>query len=190
MNVMVTSVVVVYMLIMLGIGYYSSKKIKSNTDFMVAGRRLGPFLMAGTLAATEIGGGSSLGVVANAYGNWGLSAAWYIIAMGIAFIILIFLAPKFRAAEVKTVPEFFRRRYNKASGGFSAVIMMIALVGLTAGQFKASASILEVMLGLNYQTALIIVTVVITVYAVMGGLWSVTLTDFVQVFLIVVGMII
>ena len=190
MNVVVTSIVVVYMLLMLAIGYYSSKKITSNTDFMVAGRRLGPFLMAGTLAATEIGGGSSLGVVANAYGKWGLSAAWYIIAMGIAFIILIFLAPKFRATEVKTVPEFFRRRYNKASGAFSGVIMMIALVGLTAGQFKASASVLEVMLGLNYSTALIIVTIVITVYAVMGGLWSVTLTDFIQVFLIVIGMII
>ena len=48
---------------MLLIGYLSSKKIESNTDFVVAGRRLGPLLMAGTLAATEIGGGSSLGVV-------------------------------------------------------------------------------------------------------------------------------
>lgn len=188
MNVIVTLIVVLYMIFMLGIGFYSSKKINSNTDFMVAGRRLGPLLMAGTLAATEIGGGSSLGVVANAYGNWGMSAAWYIISMGIAFIILIFLAPKFRAAEVKTVPEFFRRRYDKFAGGFSGIIMMIALVGLTAGQFKASASILEIMLGLDYKTALIIVTVVITVYAIMGGLWSVTLTDFVQVFLIVIGM--
>lgn len=190
MNITITIIVVAYMLMMLGIGYFSSKKIKSNTDFMVAGRRLGPLLMAGTLAATEIGGGSSLGVVANAYGPWGVSASWYIIAMGIAFLILIPLAPKFRASEVKTVPEYFRRRYDKFSGGFSGIIMLMALVGLTAGQFKASASILEVMLGLDYTTSLIIVTVVITVYAVMGGLWSVTLTDFVQVFLIVIGMVI
>lgn len=188
MNVVVVSVVILYMIFMLGIGYYSSKKISSNTDFMVAGRRLGPLLMAGTLAATEIGGGSSLGVVANAYGSWGMSSAWYIISMGIAFIILIFLAPKFRAAEVKTVPEYFRRRYDKFAGAFSGIIMMIALVGLTAGQFKASASIIEVMLGLDYNMALILVTIVITVYAIMGGLWSVTLTDFVQVFLIVIGM--
>ena len=62
-NIIVTAVVVVYLLVMLLIGYLSSKKIESNTDFVVAGRRLGPFLMAGTLAATEIGGGSSLGVV-------------------------------------------------------------------------------------------------------------------------------
>lgn len=62
-NIIVTAVVVIYLLVMLLIGYLSSKKIESNTDFVVAGRRLGPFLMAGTLAATEIGGGSSLGVV-------------------------------------------------------------------------------------------------------------------------------
>ncbi|AEV28792.1 Na+/proline symporter [Sphaerochaeta pleomorpha str. Grapes] len=188
MNVTIIAIVILYMLLMLAIGFYSSKKINSNTDFMVAGRRLGPLLMAGTLAATEIGGGSSLGVVANSYGSWGASSAWYIIAMGIAFIILIPLAPKFRASEVKTVPEYFRRRYDKFSGGFSGIIMLMALIGLTAGQFKASASILEVMLGIDYTTSLIIVTVVITVYAVMGGLWSVTLTDFIQVFLIVIGM--
>lgn len=190
MNVTIILIVVLYMIMMLAIGYYSSKKIESNTDFMVAGRRLGPLLMAGTLAATEIGGGSSLGVVANAYGPWGMSAAWYIIAMGIAFMILIPLAPKFRGSQVKTVPEYFRRRYDKFSGGFSGIIMLMALIGLTAGQFKASASILEVMLGIDYTTSLIIVTVVITVYAVMGGLWSVTLTDFIQVFLIVIGMVI
>jgi SSS family solute:Na+ symporter len=146
MNGTIILIVVLYMLLMLAIGYYSSKKISTNTDFMVAGRRLGPLLMAGTLAATEIGGGSSLGVVANAYGKWGMSASWYIIAMGIAFMILIPLAPKFRSSQVKTVPEYFRRRYDKFSGGFSAIVMMAALVGLTAGQFKASASILEVML--------------------------------------------
>ena len=61
-NIIVTAVVVIYLLVMLLIGYLSSKKIESNTDFVVAGRRLGPLLMAGTLAATEIGGGSSLGV--------------------------------------------------------------------------------------------------------------------------------
>ena len=64
-NVIVTIIVIVYLLFMLWIGWYSSTKISTNTDFMVAGRRLGPLLMAGTLAATEIGGGSSLGVVQN-----------------------------------------------------------------------------------------------------------------------------
>lgn len=189
-NIIVTIIVVIYLLVMLWIGWYSSTKVSTNTDFMVAGRRLGPFLMAGTLAATEIGGGSSLGVVQNGMSGYGLSAAWYIIAMGLAFVILSFVAPKFRAATVKTVPEYFRRRYGKSCGIITSVIMLLPLIGLTAGQFIASAVILSTMLSINYQVAVIIVAVVVTVYSIMGGLWSVTLTDFVQVFLIVLGMII
>ncbi|WP_313256586.1 sodium:solute symporter family protein [Lacrimispora sp.] len=189
-NVVVTAIVIIYLLLMLWIGWYSSTKISTNTDFLVAGRRLGPLLMAGTLAATEIGGGSSLGVVQNGMSGFGLSAAWYIITMGIAFAILSFFAPRFRAATVKTVPEYFRRRYNKSCGIITAIIMLFPLVGLTAGQFIASAVILSTMLGIDYQVAVIIVAVVVTVYSIMGGLWSVTLTDFVQVFLIVIGMII
>lgn len=189
-NIIVTIIVVIYLLAMLWIGWYSSTKVSTNTDFMVAGRRLGPFLMAGTLAATEIGGGSSLGVVQNGMSGYGLSAAWYIIAMGLAFVILSFVAPKFRAATVKTVPEYFRRRYGKSCGIITSVIMLLPLIGLTAGQFIASAVILSTMLSINYQVAVIIVAVVVTVYSIMGGLWSVTLTDFVQVFLIVLGMII
>ena len=189
-NLTVTVIVVLYLLVMLFIGWWSSKKISSNTDFMVAGRRLGPFLMAGTLAATEIGGGSSLGVVQQGMQNHGISAAWYIMTMGFAFVILTFLAPKFRAATVKTVPEYFRRRYGKSAGLITAIIMLLPLIGLTAGQFIASSVILSTMLGISYKTAVIIVALVVTISSIMGGLWSVTLTDFIQVFLIIIGMII
>ena len=106
-NIIVTVIVIVYLLFMLWIGWYSSTRISTNTDFMVAGRRLGPLLMAGTLAATEIGGGSSLGVVQNGMSGFGLSAHWYITTMGIAFIILSFIAPKFRAT-VPVSPSLLR----------------------------------------------------------------------------------
>ncbi|MDR0561805.1 MAG: sodium:solute symporter family protein [Spirochaetaceae bacterium] len=194
MQVTVVIIVILYMIGMLLVGYYSSKRIKSTSDFMVAGRRMGPILMAGTLAATEIGGGSSLGVVENASSlgrsQWGLSAAWYVLTMGLAFIILTFLAPKIRASEVKTVPEYFRRKYGRIAGVFTSVTMFLPLIGLTAGQFMASATIISVMLGINGKVALVVVAIVVTAYAVMGGMWSVAITDFVQIGLIVAGMLI
>jgi SSS family solute:Na+ symporter len=189
MNYIIVGIVIIYLGIMLYIGYYSSKKIKSNEDFMVAGRRLGPIMMAGTLAATEVGGGSSLGVVEKAYGNWGMSAVWYVLAMAVTFVILSFIAPKLRNAMVKTVPEYFRRRYGEAPGIVTAIIMMLPLVGLTAIQFTASAVVLSVMTGISYKSSVLIVSLVVTIYSVLGGLWSITLTDFVQMFLIVGGMI-
>ncbi len=194
MQVQVTVVVIVvaYMAVMLGIGYYASLRIKDSSDFMVAGRRMGPILMAGTLAATEIGGGSSLGVVENASmlgrAPWGLSASWYVMTMGVAFVILTFLAPKIRNTGVRTVPEYFRRRYGPTAGVFTSITMFLPLIGLTAGQFMASATIVSVMLGLSWKTALISVAAVVTIYAVLGGMWSVAITDFVQVGLIVLGM--
>lgn len=189
MNLTVILIVVAYLLVMLYIGYYSSKKISTNEDFMVAGRRLGPILMAGTLAATEIGGGSSLGVVEKAYGDWGLSAAWYVLTMGITFTFLTIWGPKFRSALVKTVPEYFRRRYGRAPGFITAIVMLLPLIGLTAGQIIASSVVLSVMTGFSYKLSVLIVSFVVTAYSVMGGLWSVTITDVVQMALIVIGMI-
>ncbi len=185
---MVVAIVSFYLLLMIFVGIYSSKKISNNEDFMVAGRNLGPVLMAGTLAATEIGGGSSLGVAEKAYGQWGLGASWYVITMGIAFIILSLIAPKLRTAEVKTVPEYFRRRYGKSAGLITSIVMIMPLIGLTAVQFMASATIVSVMLGLDFQTSVTIVAIVVTAYSILGGLLAVSLTDFIQVFLIVVGM--
>ncbi len=184
----VIAIVIIYMLGMIGIGYYSSRKVSNNDDFMVAGRRLGPILVAGTLAATEIGGGSSLGVAEKSYTTWGISASWYVITMGIAFVILSFIAHKFRGAEVKTVPEYFRRRYGKSSGLVTAIIMMLPLIGLTASQFIATSTVVTVMLGIDYRWAVTITAAVVTLYSVLGGMWSITLTDFVQVILIVLGM--
>ena len=96
--------------------WFASRKIKSNEDFLVAGRRLGPVLLAGTLAATEIGGGSSMGVVEKSYGNWGMGTIWYVVTMAITFIILSFIAPKLRHSKVKTIPEYLRKRYGEAPG--------------------------------------------------------------------------
>jgi SSS family solute:Na+ symporter len=170
------------------IGLLSSRRINDKEDFLLAGRRLGPIMMAGTLAATELGGGSSLGVIEKAYSDWGLSAMWYVIAMAIVFVIMAFLAPYFRNSLVKTVPEYFVRRYGKPSGAITSVIMILPLVGLTAIQFIVSATILSVMVNWNYNISVIIISLVVVAYSVMGGLWSVTLTDIVQMVLIVIGM--
>ncbi|MGO1470883.1 MAG: sodium:solute symporter family transporter, partial [Tissierella sp.] len=170
MNLIVVSIVFVYLGIMLFIGWYASTKIDSNEDFMVAGRRLEPIMMAGTLAATEIGGGSSMGVVEKAYGDWGMSAIWYVLTMAVTFIVLAFVAPKLRDALVKTVPEYFRRRYGKAPGIVTAIIMILPLIGLTASQIIASSAILSVMIGIKYSLAVVIVSVVVTTYSVLGGL--------------------
>lgn len=175
------------MLAMIGIGFYAKTKIKDSTDYHLAGRRLGPIMLAGTLAATEIGGGSSVGVASKAYGEWGLSAGWYVVSAGIAIILVSFVAPYMRRALATTVPEVIGRRYGKSSQLIASILSLVASSALTAVQITATASIVHVLTGFDLKLAIVISGAVVVFYTFLGGMWSVTLTDFVQFFIIVIG---
>lgn len=178
----------IYMGTMIGIGIYASKKhVKGAEDYLLAGRRLGPIMMAGTLAATEIGGGSSVGVAAKAYGSWGLSAGWYVVAAGIGLILVSFIAPLLRRAMATTVPEIIGRRFGTSSYVISSLLSIVSLITLGGVQITATATIVTVLLGVNFNIAIIISGVVVTFYTMKGGMWAVTLTDFVQFFFILFG---
>ena len=77
-------------------------------------------MTAGTLAATEIGGGSTVGVAAKAYGSWGLSAGWYVVSAGIGVILVAFIAPLLRRAMAK--------QYQRSSAVVSARLAISLLL--------------------------------------------------------------
>lgn len=187
MNATVITIMVVYLAIMIGIGLYARTRIKDATDYHLAGRRLGVMMMAGTLAATEIGGGSSVGVASKAYGDWGLSAGWYVVAAGIGILLVSFVAPAMRRTMAVTVPEVIGRRYGTAAQTMSATLGSVALVALTAVQITATATIVSTLGGVSLRWAILFTGVAVIFYTWIGGMWSVTLTDFVQFFLIVGG---
>jgi SSS family solute:Na+ symporter len=184
---LISVIVVCYLLVMMGVGYAASKRVSSSTDFALAGRKLGPWLLAGTLAATNIGGGTSLGITEKAFGQWGFSAIWYVITAAVAYILLAFIAPKLRSTMSVTISDFFEKRYGPANALVTAIVMSLPMIGLTAVQIIASSVILSVMTGWSYTVSVLVVTVVVTVYSVMGGLWGVAFTDFIQCALILVG---
>lgn len=181
------TIIIVYMAGMIAIGFYAKTKIKDSTDYHLAGRRLGPIMLAGTLAATEIGGGSSVGVASKAYGEWGLSAGWYVVSAGIAIVLVSFVAPYMRKAMATTVPEIIGRRYGKSSQLIASVLSLVASSALTAVQITATASIVHVLTDFSLSWAIIISGTIVVFYTFLGGMWSVTLTDFVQFFIIVFG---
>lgn len=183
----VVVIVVLYMGAMIGIGLYARTRIKSSEDYHLAGRRLGVLMLAGTLAATEIGGGSSVGVASKAYGDWGLSAGWYVVCAGIGILLVSFIAPAMRRTMATTVPEVIGRRYGVASQTITAVLGSVALVALAAVQITATATIVSTLAGISFTWAIIFSGIGVVFYTWLGGMWSVTLTDFVQFFLIVGG---
>lgn len=121
-------IVIIYLIAMILIGIFSSKKVNDSQDFALAGRNLGPVLLAGTLAATNIGGGTSLGLAEQAFGKWGFSAVWYVITASTAFLVLAFVAQRFRKSMVTTVSEYFYKRYGKANALVTSIIMGLPMI--------------------------------------------------------------
>lgn len=180
-------IVIGYLVLNLAVGVYSHIRVKNSADYLLAGRRIGVLMTAGTLAATEIGGGSTVGVAAKAYGSWGLSAGWYVVASGIGVILVSFVAPLLRRAMATTVPEIIGRRFGTSSYLITSVLSMVSTIALAAVQITATATIISVLTGMSTEASILLCGGILVLYTMFGGMWSVTLTDVIHFFVLVGG---
>ena len=182
-------IVICYLVGMLVIGAIVGKlKIKNSEDYMVAGRRMGLFMVAFSLSANNIGGGSTTGLAGKAFGAWGMSAIWYVLAASIAMIPLAFFAPKIRKTLAVTISEVIGRRFGKSSSIFSAILNIIALFCLTSSQVAASGSVVSALTGIPMNVCLILAGIVIILYTTLGGMIADQISDFVQFIIIFIGL--
>ena len=188
-NIQALIIVIGYLVGMLVIGYVVGKlKIKNADDYMVAGRRMGVFMVAFSLSANNIGGGSTTGLAGKAFTSWGMSAVWYVLAASIAMIPLAYFAPKIRKTMAVTIPEVVGRRFGKFSSGFSAVLNILALFCLTSSQIAASGSVVSVLTGIDTRICLLIAGLVVILYTTFGGMIADQISDLVQFIIIFFGL--
>lgn len=184
-------ILVVYLIGMLAIGFITNKvAIKSSDDYMLAGRRMGVLMVACSLSANNVGGGSTTGVAAKAFSGWGLSAAWYVLAAAVAMIPLAYFAPKIRKTLAVTIPEVVSRRFGNSAGTVTAVLNILSLFALTSSQILASGSIVSVLGGIPLNVSILISGVLVIVYTTMGGMLADQLSDLIQFFIIFFGLLI
>ncbi|MBI94377.1 MAG: sodium:solute symporter [Gemmatimonadaceae bacterium] len=188
---MIIAGLVVYLAIMLAIGLYASRRVEGSADFVVAGRRLGIWLSTGTLAATWFGGGLCIGAASAAYSGGFLA----VIADPFGAALCLFLAGLFyvralRRTGVMTVASFFTHRFSRSSGLLASVCTIPAYVGWVASLMVAFGRILQSLAGVEPTTAILLGAAVVLLYTFAGGMWAVTLTDFVQLTILIVGMIV
>jgi len=179
----------IYMIIMLLIGYWSSKKVKNLADFLVAGRRLPFYLAVATLFATWFGAGSCMGAAGVAYeqGLMGVIADPF--AAGIALILAgLFYVAFLRRLKLLTVTDIFGRYYSRNSEIFASLLMVPVYVGWLGSQMIALGFILKALTGMESVAGIVIGGFIVLLYTFAGGMWAVTLTDFVQVVVLVAGL--
>ena len=183
--------VVLYLLVSVVIGLYAATRVKNTADYAVAGRSLPLIMVVTTTFATWFGSETVLGVPAK-FIEGGLEktvedpfgAAFCLIFVG------MFFAAKLYRMKLLTIGDFYRQRYGRGVEIFSAVVIAVSYLGWVAAQITALGLVFHLLSGGAISTVqgMAIGTAVVLTYTVFGGMWSVALTDFMQMVIIVVGL--
>ncbi|WP_329250251.1 sodium:solute symporter [Streptomyces sp. NBC_01478] len=183
------TVIVVYLAGMLAMGWWGMRRAKSKSDFLVAGRRLGPVMYSGTMAAIVLGGASTIGGVGLGY-QYGLSGAWMVFTIGLGLLALsVFFSARIARLKVYTVSEMLDLRYGGRAGVISGVVMWAYTLMLAVTSTIAYATIFDVLFDMNRTLAIVLGGSIVVAYSTLGGMWSITLTDMVQFVVKTIGVL-
>jgi solute:Na+ symporter, SSS family len=178
-----------YSVFLMALGIFISSRVKNSSDFLVAGRSLGPGKLFATFLAANIGAGSTVGATGLGY-RFGLSAWWWVGSAAIGtFLLSQFAGPRLwtiaKQHGLATLPDFLELRYNKSVKGLISALFWLGALALLAAQIIAISTILNIVAGIpKWQGCLIGGTVAI-VYCTAGGLMS---SAFVNMFELAVTM--
>ena len=173
MNLLDIGIILAYFAGMIFLGLIAQKMQKNSDDYYVGGRSMGSFKIGALWMAGWIGGSAVIGTSANACAM-GITAIWYVAAIAAGCIIFAFVMaePIKRVSTVLhniTFPELIRSRYDEKNSLMCSITTIMAMIGYTAAQFVAGASILNVLTGWSLGLCYVVAAVVIVFYVSTGG---------------------
>ena len=193
---MYLTLILIYFIILIGIGIFKSKNISTSADFFVAGRSLPAWVLTGTMLATWIGTGSILGNAGKTYST-GIAALFLPIGSILGIIVLFYIAGKVRKMEVTTVPEIIGNRFGNVTKILTSITLTIAYLVIVSYQYNAGNSVLQVVLTndsgeslISNNAGIILSAVIIISYTILAGLYSVAYTDVANSIIIIITFII
>ncbi|MCA8969820.1 MAG: sodium:solute symporter family protein [Planctomycetes bacterium] len=182
-----TAFVVLYLLVLVGLGLWKSGKITNQEEFSLAGRNLGVVVLVGTLLATWIGTGSIFG---NAEQTYKIGLGAFVIPLGgvLGILVLSTLAGRIRRIEGVSIQDILDARFGRAARFLASVTLILAYVIIVSYQYRAGASVLERLVPqLDPAVATCIVAGFVIAYTALAGMVSVAYTDLANGILITVG---
>jgi SSS family solute:Na+ symporter len=175
---------------MIGIGLGARKKVRTESGFFVAQRQMSLPFIAGSLVGTAVGGSVTVGMAGLGFGR-GLTGAWWLLVGSIGLVILgIFFARKVRGAALYTLPELVERQYDRRVGLAASILIVIAWVGVVAGQIVAAGRVLSILGIGSVNLWMVIFSTVLIAYSVLGGQLAAIGTDLFQAIMIYLGIFI
>ena len=188
----------VYLIFMIAIGVYFTKKNNNAGDFYLGGRQLGPFVTAMSAEASDMSSWLLMGLPGLAYLTGICNAAWTGIGLAIGtYINWLIVAKRIRVYTHNlgaiTIPDFFSKRYkdNRNILNFTAaLIIIIFFIPYTASGFAACGKLFSSLFGVDYMAAMVISAIVIVAYTAMGGFLAASTTDFNQSIIMTIALVV
>ena len=171
-------VILAYLLVLTGFNIYRSRQVKSQDDFMVAGRSLSMTKMVFTLVCTWIGSGTFIaGAEFASYAGW--SAVWQPAGAFLGIAVIYFVAAKIRTFGQYTIGDILEVRYGRFARLFGAIALIIAFTTIVSYQFRAGGEILNVVTdgAISPETGQTIAAVFVILFVTIGGMVAVAHTD-------------
>ena len=189
---MLITFVVLYLLLSVAIGLLAARRVQNTTDYALAGRKLPLAIVVATTFATWFGSETVLGVPARfVSGNLGEVVEDPFGASMCLILVGLFFAYKLYQRNLITLGDYYRQRFGRLIEVLCSIMIIISYLGWVAAQITALGLVFHVLMPDTVSVAggMAIGTVVVLVYTLFGGMWSVALTDFMQMIVIAAGLL-
>lgn len=188
---MVLWFVLLYLAASVGIGLLAARRVSNSADYAVAGRSLPLYIVVATTFATWFGSETVLGVSA-VFVKDGLGGVVED-PFGAAFCLVLvglFFAKRLYRLNLLTLGDYFRERYGTVVEVLLSIAIIVSYLGWVAAQIKALGLVFHLLdpVMFSQTQGMILGTAIVTVYTLFGGMWSVAMTDFFQMIVIVLGL--
>lgn len=198
-EILMLAAIAAYLIIVLGVGIWCSKRNNTVDDFYLGGRRLGPFVTAMSAEASDMSSWLLMGLPGVAYATGIADAAWTAIGLALGtYINWLIVAKRIRnyshvCKNSITLPDFFSNRYRdnkRLLMCIAALIIIVFFVPYTASGFAACGKLFASLFGIDYQLAMVISAIVIVGYTTIGGFLAASTTDFIQSIVMTVALLV
>lgn len=188
---MVAAFIIAYLLLNVLIGFYASRRVKNDQDFILAGRQLSLPLATATVFATWFGSETVLGASARFAEEGGAGMVEDPLGAALCLILVgVFFARRLYRMNLNTFGDFYRNQFGKSAELIAGFFLVISYIGWVSAQMVAMGLVLHTVIPeISVTAGILLSTAVVVAYTMSGGMWSVSVTDFIQTVFIVVGLI-
>jgi SSS family transporter len=190
---MLLTLVIFYLLVTIVIGLWAAKRVKNTADFVVTGRKLPLMMIITTTFATWFGAETVLGIPAR-FVSGGLQALVEDpFGAGLCLVLVgMFFAGKLYKFDLLTISDYYRERFGRWVEVGCSLMIILSYLGWVSAQVTALGLVFNVLSGgaISIPLGMILGTSIILVYSLFGGMWSVAVTDFLQMIVLVIGLVV